>query len=147
MKLSQNFTYDEAIASITAKELGIDNTMPSIYYNNAINLANFILEPIRLHFGKAFSPQSWYRCLKLNTAVGGSKTSDHMIGAAADIKLKKISLMALAEYIRDNLQFDQVILEPTWVHVSYRKGVNRMQVLRNAGKDENGKTIYLPELE
>lgn len=145
--VSKNFTLDEVMASKQAVKAKIDNTMPSIYYVNAINLANFILEPIRQHFGEPFSPSSWYRCEKLNKLVGGSATSDHMIGAAADIALKKVSILALAEYIRDNLTFDQVILEPGWVHVSYRKGANRMQVLRNSGKDANGKTIYLPGLE
>lgn len=133
MNISQHFTYEEVINSEKAKALRLDNTLPSTYYGNAINLAKYVLEPIRQHFGQPFSPQSWYRCQALNEAVGGSKTSDHMIGAAADIVVPKISLMALAEYIRDELGFDQVILEKTWVHASYRKDNNRKQVLRNEG--------------
>lgn len=130
-KFSPHFTYGECIASKKANELNIDNNMPSIYYGNAINLARFILEPIRLHFGEPFSPISWYRCKRLNEAVNGSPTSDHMIAAAADIRLKKVSNMALAEYIRDNLVFKQIILESSWVHVSYLTGKNDMEVLRN----------------
>jgi zinc D-Ala-D-Ala carboxypeptidase len=131
VNISAHFTIEEVEGSTRAKELGIDNTMPSIYFGNAQNLARFVLEPVRLHFGTPFRPTSWYRCKALNDALpGASKTSDHMIGAAADIAVPKISLMALAEYIRDNLTFDQVILEPKWVHVSYKKDNNRMEVLR-----------------
>lgn len=131
MNITSHFTIQEIEASKKAKELDIDNTMPSVYFNNAQNLARFILEPVRLYFGIPFSPLSWYRCQRLNEAVGGSKNSDHIIGAAADIKVPKVSLMALAEYIRDDLVFDQLILEKTWVHVSYKRDNNRMQVLRN----------------
>lgn len=141
MNISTHFTLDEVQNSQRAKELDIDNIMPSVYYGNAINLARFVLEPIRLHFGKPFRPSSWYRCPLLNRAVGGSATSDHMLGAAADIKIKDVSLMALAEYIRDNLDFDQVILEATWVHVSYRKDANRKEVETCVGPGK-----YIPGL-
>lgn len=133
--LTKNFSAKEITHSPTAIKLGIDNTLPDIYYGNAQNLAKYVLEPIRQYFGVPFSPLSWYRCPKLNEVVGGSKTSDHMIASAVDIRIKSISLMALAEYIRDNLQFDQVILEPTWVHISFRKDNNRNEVLT---KTENG---------
>lgn len=133
INITPHFTITEIESSTKAKELGIDNTMPSIYFGNAQALARFVLEPIRLHFGIPFSPQSWYRCQALNEAVGGSKTSDHMIGAAADVSIPKVSLMALGEYIRDNLQFDQLILEKSWIHVSYKKDNNRNDVLRNEG--------------
>lgn len=135
--ISEHFTIDEVSHSDKAIELGIDNTMPDIYFSNAQNLAKYVLESIRNHFGVPFSPESWFRCERLNTAVGGSKTSDHMIGAAADITIPKVSLMALAEYIRDNLQFDQLIAEPRWIHISFRRDNNRNQVLRN----ENGKYL------
>lgn len=129
-----NFTVEESYASNTAKELGIDNTIPSVYMGNALNLAKFVLEPIRQHFGIPFSPTSWYRCERLNKAVGGAPNSQHLKAQAADIVLKNISLMALAEYIRDELLFDQVIMESAnnahWVHVSYNKDNNRKDVLR-----------------
>lgn len=134
---SEHFTLAECEHSDKAEELGIDNTLPSIYYGNAMNLAKYILEPIRLHFGEEFSPLSWYRCPKLNEAVGGAKNSDHMVAGAADIRLQKVSLMALAEYIRDNLLFDQVILEKLWIHCGFRKDANRKEVLRN----EDGKYL------
>lgn len=127
--ISTNFTLDEVSHSDYAVLHKIDNTMPDIYFSNAQNLAKYVLEPVRMHFGQPFSPESWFRCERVNSGVGGSKTSDHMIGAAADIVVPKVSLMALAAYIRDNLQFDQIILENSWVHVSFKKDNNRMQVL------------------
>lgn len=137
INITPHFSLAEIEQSLTAKKMGIDNTMPACYLENAQALARFVLEPIRLYFGMPFSPESWYRCQALNEAVGGSKTSDHMIGAAADISVPKVSLIALAEYIRDDLQFDQLILEPTWVHVSYKLDNNRNEILRN----ENGKYL------
>lgn len=144
--LSPNFTMREASYSNRATKEGWDNTLPSIYYTNAQNLAKYILEPIRNHFNIPFSPLSWYRCERLNDAIGGAHGSQHCLAQAADILITKIPLITLVEYIRDNLQFDQVILEPEWVHCSYKKDNNRMEVLRNAGKDEAGKIIYLEGL-
>lgn len=138
--ITENFTIDDAAHSERAIFMKIDNTMPDIYFGNAQNLARYVLEPILHYFGVPFKPQSWYRCERLNTLVGGSKTSDHMIGAAADITIKTVSDMALAEYIRDNLQFDQLIFEPSWIHVSYKKDNNRNEVLRHQGE------AYLPGL-
>ena len=133
INFSKHFTLDEVTESNTARELELDNTLPSIYYMNAINVANMILEPIRKHFGKPFSPLSWYRGESLNKAVGGSKNSDHMTASAVDLRIPGVPLMELAEYIKKELDFDQIILEllgsPGWVHVSYRKDGNRRQVL------------------
>src|SRR5665213_2462311 len=126
---TKHFSIEEVQHSNYATEHGIDNTLPSKYYGNAMNLAMFVLEPIRQHWGIPFSPTSWYRCERVNGGVGGEPDSQHLIGQAADISVPKVSLMALAEYIRDNLTFDQLILEPGWVHVSYNKDDNRMEVL------------------
>lgn len=129
MNISPHFTINEISHSNYATLHGIDNTMPDIYFSNAQNLAKYILEPIRLYFGTPFSPESWYRSERVNNGVGGAKNSDHMIAAATDITIPKVSLIALAEYIKNNLDFDQLILEPTWVHVSYKKDNNRKQIL------------------
>ena len=139
LNITAHFTIAEIENSTRAKELGIDNTMPSIYFGNAQNVARFILEPVRLHFGKPFSPSSWYRCKKLNDAVDGSVNSDHMIGAAVDFVVPGVSPLALAEYIRDNLIYDQLIYEVRpnrkWVHASYKRDNNRMQVSTNINGD------------
>ena len=126
--LTKNFSVQEVQHSDYAIKNHIDNVLPSVYYMNAIELAANILEPIRKRFG-AFSPQSWYRGESVNKGVGGSKNSDHMTARAADIRIEGVDVLELAIWIRDNLDFDQVILEPSWVHVSYRKGENRKQVL------------------
>lgn len=134
--LSEHFTIREAEGSTRAKELGIDNTMPSIYFGNAQNLARFVLEPIRLAYGKPFSPSSWFRSEELNKIIGGAHGSQHCIGQAADITVPTVSVMALCEYIRDNLSYDQLINEnQRWVHVSFCKNNNRKQVLH---KTETG---------
>lgn len=128
VRISDHFDISEVQHSKYAFEYGLDNVLPSIYYMNAIRLANNILEPIRARYG-AFSPLSWYRSQKVNEGVGGSKTSDHMTASAADIRHPKASNMELAEWIWDNLEFKQLILEPTWVHVSYVLGNKDKQVL------------------
>lgn len=136
MNISPHFAISEVSHSNYAILHGIDNTMPDAYFSNAQNLARYVLEPIRMHFGIPFSPESWYRCERLNNGVGGAKNSDHLIAAAADLIIPKVSLMALAEYVRDNLDFDQLILEKKgmgWVHVSYKRNDNRREVLRNEG--------------
>jgi len=144
--LSAHFTLREAARSDYAARHGIDNTLPSIYYDNARAIAENILEPVRLNFGIPFSPNSWYRGGTLNSAIGGSKKSQHCTASAVDIEIPSITNMELAIWISENLTFDQLILEcytdnePSsgWVHVSYAKE-NRNQILRyNNGEYKQG---------
>ena len=133
INLSKNFSVQEVQHSDYAIKYDLENTLPAKYYKNALMLASYVLEPIRLQFG-AFSPQSWYRCEEINKAVGGSPTSDHMIGCAADISIKGVDDIALARWIISNLTFKQVINDydkygNRWIHVSYLEGDNRGQVL------------------
>lgn len=142
MKLSRNFHLDEAVKSSTAARHGINNYLPEMFLGNAISLAENILQPIRDFYRIAYSPSSWFRCEELNTLIRGSKSSDHLTASAADIEIAGISNLRLAEFIRDNLDFDQLILEyyedsdpnSGWVHVSYNCGKNRGEVLRYDGK-------------
>ena len=135
--ISEHFTLSEVEHSDTAKRLNIDNTLPAPFYTNAQNLAKYILEPIRAHFG-AFSPQSWYRSQALNKAVGSKDTSQHRTASAADFEIKGYSNLEIALWIRDNLVYDQLILEgfkdgdPSsgWVHCSWDAGLCRQQSLR-----------------
>lgn len=138
MQLTNNFTLAELCKSQTALRKGIDN-LPKDPDTVAKmqTLAEEVLQPVRDKFGPTVI-NSGYRCKKLNTAIGGSKKSQHCFGEAADIEVPTISNRDLAEWIKNNLDFDQLILEfyngkdPSsgWVHVSYKnKDDNRKQVL------------------
>lgn len=123
----------ELTKSSTSDKLGIDNT-PTPEASVALsNLVTHVLDPLREMYGKAITVNSGYRCSKLNAAVGGAKTSQHMRGEAADITAgSKTENKKLFELIRDNLPFDQLIDESnySWVHVSYvSTSKNRKQIL------------------
>ena len=147
MKLSENLTLREAIKSNTATRLGIDNTPEQWEINNLRAIAENIFQPVRDHFGVPIGVSSGYRCKELNTAIGGSKYSQHMIGEALDIDADiygKVTNAEIFNYIKNNLEWDQMIWEfgddeePNWVHVSYKEaGTNRKQ-LRRAYRDEKG---------
>jgi len=148
MKLSENFTMAEFIKSDTADRLGIDNTPQGEHLEAAKELFENVVQKVRDHFGPTVI-NSGYRCPELNEAVRGSKTSQHCHGEAADIEVPGVANGDLAQWIVDNLEFDQVILEfytpgqPSsgWVHVTYKKdGSNRNKALTAAKID--GKTVY-----
>lgn len=134
--LSPHFSLAEFEASATAKARGIDNRMPAALIPAARALCVNVLEPLRAYFGKPVTISSGYRSPALNTAVGGSASSQHMAGEAADVKIAGVATIDVCRCIRDNLPFDQLILEnvrrgqPTsgWTHVSYRDGRRRGDV-------------------
>ena len=150
MKLSKNLSLAEMLNSQTAKRLGIKNEAPIEHINNMQVLAIRIFQPIRDHFGKSILISSGYRSLALNKAVGGSLTSQHSLGQAMDIDNDNTSVknVDIFNYIKDNLDFDQLIWEfgndknPDWVHVSYNQNrqKQRKEVLRAIKR--NGKTVY-----
>lgn len=126
------FTIEEMIKSDTAKAKGIDNTPSKEVIDNLIKLIEAVLDPLREWYGSVIYVNSGYRCEALNKAVGGSKTSSHMTGCAADIDTNsKEENKKLFDYIKDNLEFDQLIDEKnlSWIHVSFRENNNRKQVL------------------
>jgi zinc D-Ala-D-Ala carboxypeptidase len=137
MKLSPHFILAEMIKSQTADRLHIDNYPNEEVIVQLKSLCTHILEPIRTHFNKPLVVLSGYRCKALNTAAGGSLTSQHMKGQAADIEVAGISNWDVLEWIKDNLEYDQLIQEymvvgspqKGWVHVSYNHGKNRKQFL------------------
>ena len=138
----------EFIKSDTANRLGIDNTPEGEHLENAKALFENVVQKVRDHFGPTVI-NSGYRCPELNEAVRGSKTSQHCHGEAADIEVPGVANGDLAQWIVDNLDFDQVILEfytpgqPSsgWVHVSYKAdGSNRKKALTASKID--GKTVY-----
>lgn len=126
------FTIEEMTKSSTAKANGIDNTPSSEGVLKLQKLIEAVLDPLREWYGKPIRVNSGFRCEALNEAVGGSDTSQHRLGEAADITVgTKKGNKKLFEYIKDNLPFDQLINESnfSWVHVSYREGRLRKQVL------------------
>ena len=126
------FTINELCKSSTATQMGIDNTPNSEIVSNLEQLVDNILDPLREKYGSPIKVNSGYRCEKLNKAVGGSKTSQHRYGLAADIttgsNLRNKQLFILAQQM--NLPFDQLIVEKTysWIHISFSKEP-RKQVL------------------
>ncbi|PHS35717.1 MAG: peptidase M15 [Alkaliphilus sp.] len=134
-KISKNVYYYELIQSATAKKKGIVNVVTDVQIlANCIAIAKNIYEPVRAHFGLAIAISSFYRNPVLNTAVGGSRYSQHRKGEAIDLNGNKwggVSNKAIFEFIRDNLEYDQLINEYnySWVHVSYKlSGKNRKQI-------------------
>lgn len=152
MQLTKNFSLAEMVKSETALRHGIDNTPGEKEIASLKVLAEKVLQPVRDHFGTGVKVNSAYRSPEANSKVGGSKTSDHCRGQAADIEIPGIANYDLAKWIVDNLNFRQVILEfytpgipdSGWVHVSYVPEDNKKQVLTAIKKD--GKTEYLPGL-
>lgn len=128
----KHFTIEEMTESSTAKAKDIDNTPSQEILAKLQKLIEAILDPLREWYGKPIRVNSGYRCEALNEAIGGSKTSQHCLGEAADITAgSKEENEKLFNYIKDNLPFDQLINESdfSWIHVSYREGRLRKQVL------------------
>lgn len=152
MKLTANFSLNELTQSETALRKNLDNTPSEEVIANLKLLAEKVLQPVRDHYGKGVKVNSGYRSPEVNASVGGSRTSDHCKGQAADIEIPGVANADLAQYIKDSLQFTQLILEfytqgipdSGWVHVSYDPSNLKCQVMTAVKKD--GKTVYLPGL-
>ena len=148
MKLSENFSLLELTKSQSAERKGIDNTPSPTHRNNLKLLCTHILQPIRDHFKRVVSVSSGYRSEALCIAIGSKISSQHAKGQAADFEIYGLSNGELATWIKENLNYDQLILEywtpesPNngWIHCSYNSEGNRKQYLR-AYKNE-GKTKY-----
>lgn len=130
--ISKNFSYAEFEASPTAKAKGIINVISTFEIRDAVReLTLTVLQPLRDAWGEPLHINSGYRCPKLNAAVGGAPTSQHMKGEAADIHADHpIRLAQLAYNL--GLPYDQMIIYPTFVHFSHKKGgPQRRQLLYN----------------
>lgn len=148
-KISDHISYKEATKSSTATRLGLPNNPNSYQLGNMELLAKEIFEPLRKWVGGPIAINSFFRGEELNKAIGGSKKSQHCEGRAIDLDdtlgYKKNSEMY--QWIKDNLNFDQLIWEfgdddePAWVHVSYISAdENRGRCLR--ARRVNGKATY-----
>jgi len=152
MQLSANFTLSEMVKSETALRYDMDNTPGDSEIENLKVLCEKVLQPVREHYGKGVKVNSGFRHPEVNAKVGGSKTSDHCKGQAADIEIPGVANADLAEWIKNNLDFTQLILEfytpgvpdSGWVHVSYDSANLKKQVM--TAMKENGKTVYKPGL-
>ena len=136
IRLSKNFALSEMVKSATAVRLGVDNSPDSHHLVNLTHLCINILQPVREKFG-VITINSGYRSPTLNSKVGGSKTSQHCNGQAADFESFSTPNPDLAKWIARNLDFDQIILEfydgkdpnSGWVHCSYNLMGNRKKIL------------------
>ena len=135
-KLSQNFELGELIASDRAKKAGIDNTPTLIAISHLEELCQKLLQPIRDAWGKPIKVTSGYRCYRLNRLVGGSPTSAHPLGWAADIRPVSGSYEEFEKFVIDflinsDLVWDQAIRETSgkskWLHIGYRNGAGKQR--------------------
>ena len=147
--ISKHISYKEGVHSNTAIIRGIDNTPTDdqLYFMEIV--AEEVFEPLREWVGGPIKINSFYRCPELNTAIGGSATSQHCKGQAMDIDdtFGHMSNAEMYHWIKENLDFDQMIWEfgdddnPAWVHVSYvSPEKNRNRCLK--AYKENKKTKY-----
>lgn len=149
-KLSKYVSLSEVVHSDNAKRLGIDNSPTPEHLENLKTLSAEVFDKVREFVGGPLFISSGYRSKALNDATpGASSTSDHSTGCALDLDCDRFGSKKNSEifnYIKDNLEFKQLIwefgnsAEPDWVHVSYKKGANKKQILRAVKR--NGKTIY-----
>jgi len=149
MNLTANFTLSEMVKSDTALRHDMDNTPGEAEIANLKTLCEKVLQPVRDHFQTGVKVNSGFRHPEVNAKVGGSKTSDHCKGQAADIEIPGIANADLAVWIMDNLEYTQLILEfytpgvpdSGWVHVSYDPANLKKQNL--TATKQGGKTVYL----
>jgi hypothetical protein len=148
-KISNHITFRESINSYTAKRKGIENIPNEYEITNMYILAHKVFEPLRKWVGGPIKINSFFRSEELNKVIGGSSTSQHCQGRAMDIDdvYGYKTNAEMFNYIKDNLDFDQLIWElgtddnPDWIHVSYCSvDENRKRCLK--AYRENGKTKY-----
>ena len=153
MKLTANFHLEELIKSQVAERKGINNNPSPMQIENLKALAVNILQPIRSQFDRPLIISSGFRCAQLNIEIGSSLNSEHCAdnkSAAADFEISGVDNKELAEWIKSNLEWNQLILEfyregePSsgWVHCSYSTDLNKKQSLIAYRQD--GKTQYKP---
>lgn len=147
MRLSKDFELWEFEKSTTASRLGINNKAPKAAIENLSKLAINILQPVRDHFDSPLIITSGYRSLELNRQLRSRDTSQHRVGEAADFEVIGYSNYHVAAWIRDNLNFDQLILEcydpeegpnSGWVHCSYSKNRNEVMTYYANGEYVTG---------
>ena len=153
MKISEHVSYKEGTYSATAMRRGLDNTPNAEQLSCMHDIAKLFFEPLREWVGGPIKINSFFRGEPVNTAIGGSKYSQHMKGQAMDIDdtFGHKTNAEMYYYIKDNLDFDQLIWEfgddnnPNWIHVSYVTHRPNRKKLTIAYRDSKGKTRYKHE--
>lgn len=144
MQLTKNFELSELIKSQTASRFNLDNTPNESVIKNLKLLCEKVLQPIRDNFDKPVIITSGYRSIAVNNAVGGSSKSQHCFGQAADFDIPGIANYDLAVWIKDNLNYDQLILEcytggnSGWIHVGYSSAHKNQELTFNGRQYFNG---------
>ena len=153
MNLTTNFTLAELTASQVAARTGINNNPTAGQIENLKRLCESILQPIRNHYDAPVIVSSGFRSAELCIAIGSTIHSQHAKGEAADIQVMGVDNKSLAKYIKENLDYDQLILEfykeeegphSGWVHVSYVGKGNRKESLTATRSSVTKKTVYSP---
>ena len=142
IRLSTHFSLKELTRSETAVRKGIKNEPNEREIENLKRVCENILEPVRVHYGIPFTPSSGFRSLPLNTEIGSSSKSQHIQGQAVDFEIPGVPNLELAMWVKDNLDYDQLILEfykkdvpdSGWVHCSYVEDRNRKDSKRFDGR-------------
>jgi|TARA_R110002020_G_scaffold524_1_gene2601 zinc D-Ala-D-Ala carboxypeptidase len=142
MQLSNHFSLRELIKSQTAERMEISNYPTDAEIANLVLVCENILEPVREHYGVAITPSSGFRCIELNRQIGSKDTSQHTTGQAVDFEVMGNPNLDVALWVKDNCQFDQLILEfykendphSGWIHCSYAEGNNRSQAKKFDGR-------------
>tara|TARA_R110000824_G_scaffold369793_1_gene559309 strand:+ start:122 stop:583 length:462 start_codon:yes stop_codon:yes gene_type:complete len=151
-KISNHISYKEGVYSNTAIRRGIDNTPNEEQLSNMHLIANEVFEPLRVYANGPIKINSFFRSVELNKAIGGSSKSQHCKGQAIDLDdtFSALTNAEMYEFIKENLDFDQMIWEfgnddnPNWVHVSYvskEENRNRCLLAYKEGKKTKYKVI------
>lgn len=137
MKLTDNFTLNELVYSVTAEANKIDNRPNVKVIANLQKLCENVLQPLRDYLGCPVIVTSGFRCAELNKKIGGKPNSHHLMGYAADFVVPQRNLKDVFNWMKSNLPYDQLLFEynssgDIWIHVSYVKdSLNRRMAIDN----------------
>ncbi len=146
-KLTDNFTLAEMVRSQQASRRGIPNNPGSREVVALRILCENVLQPVREHFGRPVNVSSGFRSPRLNRAIGGSGTSQHCLGEAADFTVSGVSNLEVCRWMERRLNYDQLIYEfgePGWVHCSF--SADRMRNMELSAVRLGGRVEYLSGL-
>lgn len=141
MKLSEHFTLDEFTFSETAVRKGLDNTPPNDAIMSNLRLLASNMEKVRALLNNPIKVNSAFRSPAVNVAIGGSMKSHHCLGYAIDFTCPKFGTPReiCSAIMKSDIQYDQLIYEGTWVHLSFAPSMRRENLQAHF---KNGKATY-----